>query len=124
MLAESIICVLVAKELVYNKIEEAAYDFGVPKEQLMYIIKNEAAKTRDGDYLPCGDGDLHLTDPTGKPHQSRGVAQINKYFHPDVRDIDAYNYKYAIEWTASRLREGKCSMWTTCRAYNKLYGKT
>lgn len=112
---ETLLCAVVAKELVYGRIEQVSKEFGVSEGVLTYIIKNEAKKTRNGDFYPCGDGDEHLIDPNGNPHRSRGIAQINDYHHPYIRDKDAYNINFAIEWTASKLREGKCSWWTTCR---------
>lgn len=101
----------------FHKISEVSKDFGVSEAQLTYIINNEAAKTSNGDFLPCGDGDLHM----GYSNRSRGVAQINRKYHPDISDKEAYDVDFALEWTASRLREGKCDMWSTCRAYKKKY---
>lgn len=103
----------------YSKIAEVAKDFGISESQLTYIIQNEAKKTLSGDFLPCGDGDQHLIDKNGNPHRSRGIAQINVYYHPEVSDRNAYNVSFALEWTASMLRAGQCSQWTTCREYQQ-----
>lgn len=109
----------IAKEVIFSKITEVSKDFGVSEAMLTYMVLNEAKKTPRGDFLPCGDGDTHLTDLEGNPHQSRGILQINKFYHPEVSDEQAYNPSFALEWTASRLRQGYCKEWTTCRAYMK-----
>lgn len=74
-----------------------------------YIVRHESG------YNNCARGDYHVPKP------SIGLVQINLWYHPDIRPIDAYNSLYALEWLASRLREGKCELWTTCRAYRRLY---
>jgi hypothetical protein len=119
---ESIVCLAIAKEVMFAKIETVSKDFGVSKELMEYVVSNESAKDKDGNFLPCGIGDTHLTDPKGNRHISRGIVQINEYWNPHIRPMDAYNVSFSLEFLASRLREGKCSMWTTCRAYKTHYG--
>lgn len=79
---------------------------------LAYIVENESAKTKDGDFLPCGEGDKHMPAP------SVGITQISKHYWPELGDNPKY-LMFSLEWTASKLREGKCELWTTCRAYQK-----
>lgn len=119
ILIETVICLALAKELVFQRIDEVARDFGVSPALMTYIVSNESARTEDGDFLPCGIGDDHLVAPDGKMHRSRGLVQINEYYNPQVRDREAFSMMFSLEFLASRLREGKCSMWTTCRAYMK-----
>lgn len=80
---------------------------------MAYIVEHEAARTPTGDFLPCGKGDLHLEKP------SIGLVQISMIYHPDVPQNLAVNAQWSLEWLASRLREGKCYWWTTCREWLK-----
>lgn len=41
----------------------------------------------------------------------RGVFQINDYWHKEVSDEQAYNLKYATEWTIKRINAGFQSEW-------------
>jgi len=75
-------------------------------------------KNKDS-YFPCGDGDEHLTDPDGKPHRSKGIAQINDYWHPEVTVEQAHDVDFSIKFIINGLRKGKCHEWTTCRAFKK-----
>jgi hypothetical protein len=109
---EILVCAAIAKEIVFHKVAEVSKDFGISESMLAYIVENEAARTKDGDFLPCGEGDKHMPKP------SIGVTQISSYYHPEVGDNSKY-LMFSLEWTASKLREGKCSMWTTCRIYKK-----
>jgi hypothetical protein len=120
---ETFICVAIAKEVMFGRIEEVAKEFGVNRDLMTYIVNNEAAKTKEGDFLPCGDGDTHLFDPTGKRHRSRGIVQINKYYHKEIPDSATYNVNFSLEFLATKIREGKCRKeWTTCRNYVKEFG--
>lgn len=120
---EGLICVAIAKEVIFGRIDEVSKDFGVSRELMEYIVRNEAAKSKDGKwYYPCGDGDQHLTDPDGNRHRSRGIVQINEYYHPHISDKDAYGVQFSLEFLASNLRQGRCDWWTTCRAYRTHYG--
>ncbi len=78
---------------------------------MTYIVDHEAPKTSNGDFLPCGKGDFHMPKP------SVGIVQISMFYHPQVTPELASNAVWSLEWLASRLREGKCSWWTTCRDY-------
>lgn len=125
-MVESIICLAIAKEVMFARIEKVAKDFGVSRELMEYIVSNESAKTKDENnnvfFLPCGIGDTHLIDPKGNKHISRGIVQINEYWNPHIRPEDAFNVSFSLEFLASNLREGKCSRWTTCRNYKKEFG--
>ena len=115
LLLETIVCLAIAKELVYHKIGEAAKDFGVSETVLTYVVNNEALKDREGNFLPCGDGDKNYVCPdTGLIAPSRGIVQINDCYHKVPRAA-AYNASFAIDFLAQNLRDGKCSWWTTCR---------
>ncbi len=120
---ETLVCVALAKSLVVDKIKYWSEELGAYPEIVSYIINNESKKDRHGDLLPCGDGDQHLSDPDGNAHRSRGIAQINEYWHPEVSDTDAYDPDFAIRFVIDGLRKGKCSEWTTCRAFKKLHPK-
>lgn len=116
---EGIICIAISKELMLNKVSTVAHDFNVPESLLWYMVSHEAKRGPNGSFLPCGDGDTHLTTPDGTPHRSRGILQINEYWHPDVLDVNAYNASFSLEWTATKIRDGLCHLWTTCREYKK-----
>ena len=118
-LIETILCLAISKEAMFGRIEDVAKDFGVSRVVMEYVVSNESARNSKGDFLPCGIGDTHLTTPKGDKHRSRGVVQINEYYNPQVTDASAFSITFSLEFLASKLREGKCSMWTTCRAYMK-----
>ena len=88
---------------------------------MTYVISNEAARTSKGDFLPCGDGDGHLEAPDGSQHRSRGIAQINVYYHPEVSDEEAHNVDFSLQFLATYLKQGKGSQWTTFRKFKSLY---
>lgn len=118
---EFLFCAAISKELLYHKIIETSRDFGVSESAMMYVVNNEAKKTSTGDFLPCGDGDTNLTDKNGNPHQSRGIVQINKFYHPEVSDVQAYDVNYSLWFLATNLQKGQCKQWTTCRVFMKKY---
>lgn len=114
---EGIICLAISKELMLSKVTDVAKNFNVSESLLWYMVSNESARGPDGSFLPCVDGDTHLIDPNGTPHRSRGILQINEFFHPNVSDREAYNVMFSLEWTATKIRDGMCHLWTTCRNY-------
>lgn len=129
---EFALCLALSKELIFSKIEQTAKDFNVSESMMSYVVMNEAAKTKSGDFLPCGIGDTHLIDPDGNRHRSRGIVQINEFYNPHISDEMAFSPMFSLEFLASNLRPytdrkgnykpyGNCSMWTTCRAYLKKY---
>jgi hypothetical protein len=119
LISTALVCLAVSRALIFGQIAQVSHEMGVSESLMTYIVSHEAKLTPTGDFLPCGDGDGHLTDPLGAPHRSRGIVQINEYFHPEINDMSAYNVRFSLEYLASKLREGKCSWWTTCRAYMK-----
>lgn len=121
---ESIVCLAIAKSVIFNKIEFYAKEFGVSESLMTYIVINESAKTKNGDFLPCGIGDTHLIDPNGNPHRSRGIVQINEFYNKNISDEEAFNVDFSLHFLATEIRLGRCSRWTTCRMYMKLYNET
>lgn len=120
---ELAICHLLTKELVYHKIIEVSQRYAVSESAMTYVVTHEAPRTKSGDFLPCGNGDENLTDPAGNPHLSRGVVQINKYYHPEITDDEAYNVDFALAYLAQSIAEGRGHEWTEYRAYQKLFLK-
>lgn len=118
MIIETMLCVAVLKATIIERVDWLAHDMGTYPEIVRYIVDNEAKKDSDH-YYPCGDGDEHLTDPDGKPHRSKGIAQINDYWHPEVSEKEAHDPEFAIKFIINGLRKGKCHEWTTCRAFKK-----
>lgn len=107
MLAESLICVLVAKELVYSQIVTVSEKYGVSEGLVDYIVRNESG------YNNCVRGDFHVPQP------SIGLVQINMHYHPYISPQQASDPTFALEFLASKLKEGKCNLWTTCRKFKK-----
>ncbi len=113
---EALVCAAILKTDVIDMVRWHSRELGAYPEIVEYIVSNEAAKDKTHFY-PCGDGDQHLLDPNGNPHRSRGIAQINVYYHPEVTDEEAYDPHRAIAFIINGLRNGKCSHWTTCRDF-------
>lgn len=86
---------------------------------MTYVVEHEAKRTASGDFLPCGVGDTQLTDPDGNPHRSRGIVQINSYYHSEVSDQEAFNVDFSLDFLGKALKEGKGHEWTTYRAYKE-----
>ena len=116
---EAALCVALAKNLVIDKINFLSHEFGAYPEIVEYVVMNESKKDWRDRLLPCGDGDQHIDDPDGNPHRSRGIVQINEYWHPEVSDAAAYDPDFAILFLIKGLRDGKCHEWTTCRKFKK-----
>lgn len=125
MIIESLLCAAIAREIVFHKIEEVSRQYGVSESVMTHVVMHEAKKTRDKNgnvfLLPCVDGDGHLKDPNGEPHRSRGIVQINEYWHPEVSDSEAYDVDFALAFLAKGLKEGRGHEWTTWREYMKRY---
>lgn len=84
------------EERIKQEIDTVAEEYGVSPKVMHKIIKCESG------YNPkaLGDG--------GK---SRGLVQIHSDYH-DVSDEEAYDPKFAIEFLAKALREGKGNLWS------------
>jgi hypothetical protein len=125
MIIESLVCAAIARELIFHKIVDVAARHNVSESAMTYVVMHEAAKMKDKDgnifLLPCGDGDGHLKDPDGEAHRSRGIVQINEYWHPEVSDEEAYDVDFALNFLAEGLKEGRGHEWTTWREYTKRY---
>lgn len=75
-------------------IEAAATRYGLPAELLTAALSRESANFRER-YIHG----WHV-DGTG-----RGMAGIDKVFHPEVSDEQAFDPEYAINWMARELSE-------------------
>jgi len=112
-LIESLICVALAKELIYHKIVEVSKEYGVSESVMDYVVRNESS------YHNCAVGDTHLTDPEGNKHISRGLVQINEYYNATVTPEQAFDVDFSLRFLAEKLKEGKGRMWTTYRNMQK-----
>jgi hypothetical protein len=69
------------------------------------------------DTLKCESGlkphAIHENDGKG---DSRGIAQISTYYHPEVTAQEAYDPIWAVNWTANRFVTGHAHEWS---CYNK-----
>lgn len=104
---EGLLCVAIAKSLVYDKIVTVSKDYGVSEGLMDYIVRNES------NYNNCVQGDFHVPKP------SIGLVQINMHYHPYITPQQATDPTFALEFLASKLKEGKCDLWTTCRAFKR-----
>lgn len=48
----------------------------------------------------------------GDSGKSRGLFQIHKGFHPEVSNEQAFNIRYATEWTIKMINSGKQKQWS------------
>lgn len=72
----------------------------------------------ESQYNNCSIGDTKIT---GKDKPSLGLVQINMFYNPSTTPQEALDPDYSIKYLINDLRDGKCSKWTTCRAFKKLY---
>jgi len=59
-------------------------------------------------------------EATGDGGESRGLWQINRFYHPEVSDECAYDAECSTDWALQRILDGKINEWTTwkyCRAW-------
>ena len=58
--------------------------------------------------------DVNILD---SPQGDRGIAQINRRWHPEVSDECAYNPECALDWTIQRIIDGYDYEWVPCNCY-------
>ena len=91
---------------ILSLINEKAAEYGVSGEVLYAVIKGESG------FIPTAIGDH------GK---ACGLAQIRTDFHP-ITCEQAMEPRFAVDFIAKHLSQGKCSWWTVCRnLYPDLY---
>jgi hypothetical protein len=101
-------CAPVPKERIYAKIAHYASKYGVSEGMMDYIVRNES------NYRNCVDGDHFMPSP------SVGLTQISLHYWPDITREQAEDVDFSLDFLASKLSEGKCHLWTTCRAWQRL----
>jgi hypothetical protein len=101
-------CAPVAKEAVYAKIERYSALYGVSEGMMDYIVRNESS------YRNCIDGDHFMPSP------SVGLVQISMHYWPEITREQAEDVDFSLNFLASKLSEGKCRLWTTCRNWQRL----
>lgn len=109
MIAESLVCIALAKTLVADKIAYYSKEMGAYEGMVDYIVRNESQ------YNNCAKGDFHVAKP------SLGLVQINLHYNATVTPEQAFDPDFAIKYLINDLKEGKCGKWTTCRAFQKKY---
>lgn len=77
-----------------------AHRYGVDPDVMMAVIRCESRL----DASVRGDGG-----------HSRGLAQINDFYHPEVTDVQAFDPYFSIGFLARYLAEGKGNQWTCFR---------
>jgi len=83
----------------YHTIRQAIRDtaraHGVDENQALQLIGCESIgfnpKATNVSYITVNGVRIRTVD--------RGLGQINSYFHPEVTDAQAYNWRYSIGWT-------------------------
>jgi hypothetical protein len=100
-------CVPMPKEQIYAKIVHYSALYGVSEGMMDYIVKNESS------YRNCIDGDHFMPSP------SVGLTQISLHYWPDITREQAEDVDFSLDFLASKLSDGKCRLWTTCRAFQK-----
>jgi hypothetical protein len=92
-------------------IYQASLTYGIPTDVLSAALSRES----DG-FKPKYVHGYHV-DGTG-----RGVAGIDKGFHPEVSDAQAFDPTFAIPWEAEQLarlaRKNKGDLYAALREYN------
>jgi hypothetical protein len=73
--------------------------YGVSTDTMDYIVSHES-----------GYGEYQV----GDHGTSLGLVQIHLPAHPNITAQEAYNPFYALNFLALSLRQGRCSMWSTC----------
>lgn len=99
---------------IIEKVSYYADKHNVDPKLAHYVVEHESQYDR------LAVGDLYVFED-GKPIYARGLMQITRHYHPDIPDSCAFNADCALDWGMKKLSEGKCSWWTTCRAYMKKY---
>ena len=88
-------------EVSYPPVEEyIRLTFGVYADKAMLLLRG------NGDGSPCSRGENHELDPLavndnttwGGKGRDRGIFQISDYYHPDVTDAMAFDYKQNIDY--------------------------
>jgi hypothetical protein len=49
---------------------------------------------------------------------SRGLFQIHKGYHPTISDEQAFNIRFATEWTMNKINKGQQHLWSCDRIIN------
>lgn len=92
-----------SKALDYNQImfltATKAAVYGVNPQVAIYIIDKESSGNPDA----IGDHGL-----------SRGLVQINKKYHPEISDEEAFDPLWSINYLIQSLSKGMCGQWSTC----------
>lgn len=95
-----------------TKISKYSQKWGVSEDLIHYIVEKESS------YNPDAVGDMQITCPhTGEPVRARGPVQITECYYPQVKDEDAFDWDFSLNFLAKKLANGKCHEWTTCRWY-------
>lgn len=88
-------------------IDEKALQYNVSADVMNKVIFCESSYNT----FAIGDGGM-----------SRGLVQIHKKYHPTITDEMAFDEEFAIDFLAKNLSEGRGSMWTCFRLYEKNNG--
>ena len=109
------------KEVEYSPVEEdIRLTFGVYADKAILMLRG------NGDGSACSRGENHELDPLAKNDNTswgglgvdRGIFQISSYYHPDVTDAEAYDYKFNIAYAYKMfVRDGYSFREWTCGRY-------
>ena len=83
-----------------ERIEHYAALYGVSAEEMTEVIDCESG----GNPRALGD--------SGK---SRGLVQINRDYHPDISDNQAFDIDFSLDFLAENLAKGNGKWWTCWR---------
>lgn len=94
--------VLAAPDYLKTKIEKYAAEYQVSPDVMTTVVRCESG------FKPTILGD---------EGQSRGLVQINKYWHSEITDAQAFDPDFALDFLASYLALGRGSQWTCWRMF-------
>jgi len=83
--------------------------YSVSRDVMYHIVEKETAHTFD-ETIQSG----YFNKGYNAREKSFGLAQIHLPAHPSVSLEEAKDPHFALNFLASNLSKGKCSMWTTC----------
>lgn len=61
--------------------------------------------------LALSESGLNATSTNG---DDRGIVQINKIYHPEITDAEAFDTDFSLNYAAEQISKGKESEWVAC----------
>lgn len=96
------------KETTKEMVTRLSIEYGVNPALALHIVENESH------WNEKARGDLHIICSNGRVANARGLWQITECYWPEVSDAQADDPEWSTRWSLEKLKEGKCSLWSTC----------